>query len=42
VLVDGEAVGTWSRAGGRVAVAPCERDVDGLAAEIVDVERFLA
>jgi hypothetical protein len=42
VLVDGRAAGTWSRAGGRVTIAPFERDIDGLAAEIADVERFLA
>jgi hypothetical protein len=42
VLVDGRAVGTWSRPGGRVTVAPFERDIDGLDAEIADVERFLA
>jgi hypothetical protein len=40
VLVDGRVTGTWSRPGGRVALdAP---DVDGLDAEIADVERFLA
>jgi hypothetical protein len=42
VLVDGRAAGTWSRAGGRVTIAPFERDIEGLAAEIADVERFLA
>jgi len=42
VLVDGLAAGTWSRAGGRVTVAPFERDIDGLGSEIADVERFLA
>jgi hypothetical protein len=41
-LVDGIAAGIWSRAGGRVTVAPFERDIDGLASEIADVERFLA
>jgi len=39
VLVDGRVVGTWSRAGGRVAIDGPE---DGLADEIADVERFLA
>jgi hypothetical protein len=40
VLVDGRVTGTWSRAGGRVAVdAP---DADGLQDEVADVERFLA
>jgi hypothetical protein len=39
VLVDGRVTGTWSRNGSRVTVdAP---EVDGLAAEIADVERFL-
>jgi Winged helix DNA-binding domain len=40
VLVDGRVTGTWSRAGGRVAIdAP---EADGLDAEIADVERFFA
>jgi hypothetical protein len=39
VLVDGRVVGTWSRAGGRVVV---DGPLEGLAAEIADVERFLA
>jgi hypothetical protein len=38
VLVDGRVTGTWSRAGGRVAV---DAPTDGLDAEIADVERFL-
>jgi hypothetical protein len=39
VVVDGRVTGTWSRAGGRVALdAP---DADGIDAEIADVERFL-
>jgi len=39
VLVDGRVAGTWSRAGGRVAIDGPE---DGLEDEIADVERFLA
>ena len=40
VLIDGRVTGTWSRGDGRVALnAPV---VDGLEAEIRDVERFLA
>jgi hypothetical protein len=39
VLVDGRVTGTWSRNGSRVRVEAPE--VDGLAAEIADVERFL-
>jgi Winged helix DNA-binding domain len=38
VLVGGRVVGTWSRAGGRVAI---DGPADGLKAEIADVERFL-
>jgi Winged helix DNA-binding domain len=39
VLVDGRVTGTWSRGGGHVVVdAP---EVEGLDAEIADVERFL-
>ena len=38
VLVGGRVVGTWSRAGGRVAI---DGPADGLQAEIADVERFL-
>jgi hypothetical protein len=38
VLVDGRMSGTWSRAGGRVTV---DAPLDGLEAEIADVERFL-
>ena len=38
VLVGGRVAGTWSRAGGRVAV---DGPADGLEAEIADVERFL-
>jgi hypothetical protein len=39
VLVDGQVTGTWSRAGGRVAI---DGSTDGLDAEVADVERFLA
>jgi hypothetical protein len=39
VLVDGRVTGTWSRNGSRVRVEAPE--VDGLAAEIAEVERFL-
>jgi Winged helix DNA-binding domain len=39
VLVDGLAVGTWSRGGRRVQL---DAPADGLDAEIADVERFLA
>jgi DNA glycosylase AlkZ-like len=38
VLVDGVVAGTWSRAGGHVAL---DAPVDGLDAEVADVERFL-
>ena len=38
VLVNGRVTGTWSRAGGRVTV---DAPLDGLDAEIADVERFL-
>jgi Winged helix DNA-binding domain len=38
----GSVVGTWSRADGRVTVAPFEGSAHGFAAEIRDVERFLA
>jgi len=41
VLVDGTAAGTWSRAGGRVAIEPFARPIEGLDDEIADVERFL-
>jgi hypothetical protein len=39
VVVDGRVAGTWSRAGGRVVV---DAPLEGLAAEVADVERFLA
>jgi DNA glycosylase AlkZ-like len=38
VLVNGRVTGTWSRAGGRVTV---DAPLDGLDAEVADVERFL-
>jgi hypothetical protein len=38
VLIDGRVKGTWSRAGGRVAI---DGPHDGLAGEIADVERLL-
>jgi hypothetical protein len=38
VLIDGQVAGTWSRAGGRVAVDDSDA---GLDREIADVERFL-
>jgi hypothetical protein len=38
VLVNGRVAGTWSRAGGRVVL---DAPMDGLDAEVADVERFL-
>ena len=38
----GRVVGRWSQAGGRVTVEPFEGTARGFAAEIRDVERFLA
>lgn len=42
IVADGLVVGTWRRSGARATLEPFGRVPDGAAAEVADVERFLA